>query len=299
VLGTAFFLDGFEVQDAPRYGAERRGAPMVAYVRAAHKPIHERGIIRRPDLVVVADDTLVGEPTVGVGQGLDRHTVLLINSHEPAEVWEQRLNLAGRALILPIAETEARVARPGAACIGAAARMIGTIGRCSLEQAVRQEMASLGPAAVTQAVAQALAAYDRFGEHAGCVATGPEPSAAHYDRPAWIDLSLEDAGRSAPAIHRAQTSTDVKTGSWRVVRPIIDQARCNRCVWVCGSFCPDNAIIVGADGFPKVDYDHCKGCLICLVQCLTHAISAVPEHPVVPPLCALGTCGPCGEARND
>lgn len=24
VLGTAFFLEGFEVQDAPRYGAERR-----------------------------------------------------------------------------------------------------------------------------------------------------------------------------------------------------------------------------------------------------------------------------------
>ena len=27
LLGTALFLEGFEVQDAPRYGAERRGAP--------------------------------------------------------------------------------------------------------------------------------------------------------------------------------------------------------------------------------------------------------------------------------
>ena len=35
ILGTAFFLAGFEVQDAPRYGAERRGAPIFAYVRAA------------------------------------------------------------------------------------------------------------------------------------------------------------------------------------------------------------------------------------------------------------------------
>ncbi len=24
ILGTAFFLEGYEVQDAPRYGAERR-----------------------------------------------------------------------------------------------------------------------------------------------------------------------------------------------------------------------------------------------------------------------------------
>jgi Pyruvate/2-oxoacid:ferredoxin oxidoreductase gamma subunit len=26
ILGTAFFLEGYEVQDSPRYGAERRGA---------------------------------------------------------------------------------------------------------------------------------------------------------------------------------------------------------------------------------------------------------------------------------
>ncbi|MEO2168127.1 MAG: 2-oxoacid:acceptor oxidoreductase family protein [bacterium] len=49
------FLEGFEVQDAPLYGAERRGAPVFAYVRADRAPINERGVIRRPDLVVVAD----------------------------------------------------------------------------------------------------------------------------------------------------------------------------------------------------------------------------------------------------
>ena len=38
ILGTAFFRAGFEVQDAPVYGAERRGAPMFAYVRAAREP---------------------------------------------------------------------------------------------------------------------------------------------------------------------------------------------------------------------------------------------------------------------
>ena len=39
ILGTAFFIQGYEVQDAPRYGAERRGAPIFAYVRAAWQPI--------------------------------------------------------------------------------------------------------------------------------------------------------------------------------------------------------------------------------------------------------------------
>ena len=65
MLGTAFFLEGFEVQDAPRYGAERRGAPIFAYVRAARTPINERGVVRRPDLVIVADDSLVGVPAAG------------------------------------------------------------------------------------------------------------------------------------------------------------------------------------------------------------------------------------------
>jgi len=54
ILGTALFLEGYRVQDAPRYGAERRGAPIFAYVRAAHDVINERGIITRPDLVLVA-----------------------------------------------------------------------------------------------------------------------------------------------------------------------------------------------------------------------------------------------------
>jgi 2-oxoacid:acceptor oxidoreductase gamma subunit (pyruvate/2-ketoisovalerate family) len=44
VLGSAFFRAGFEVQDAPRYGAERRGAPVFAYVRADRRPIDERGV---------------------------------------------------------------------------------------------------------------------------------------------------------------------------------------------------------------------------------------------------------------
>ena len=40
ILGSAFFQEGYEVQDAPRYGAERRGAPIFAYVRAARTRIN-------------------------------------------------------------------------------------------------------------------------------------------------------------------------------------------------------------------------------------------------------------------
>ena len=61
------------------------------------------------------------------------------------------------------------------------------------------------------------------------------------------------------------------------MRPVIDHDRCNRCSWVCGSFCPDSAISVGADGYPQIDLEHCKGCMICVAQCPAHAIEAIPE----------------------
>src|SRR5210317_1029237 len=80
ILGTAFFLAGYEVQDAPRYGAERRGAPIFAYVRADKAPINERGIINHPDLVIVADESLVPVPAAGVLAGITENTLMLINS---------------------------------------------------------------------------------------------------------------------------------------------------------------------------------------------------------------------------
>ena len=36
VLGTALFRSGFTVQDAPKYGAERRGAPQQQHAPDRH-----------------------------------------------------------------------------------------------------------------------------------------------------------------------------------------------------------------------------------------------------------------------
>jgi len=66
IVGAAAFREGFTAQDSPVYGAERRGAPVAAYTRLAHGPILERGVISRPNLVVVADETLLDDPAAGV-----------------------------------------------------------------------------------------------------------------------------------------------------------------------------------------------------------------------------------------
>ncbi len=280
ILGTAFFLEGFEVQDAPRYGAERRGAPIFAFVRAAREPIDERGIIRHPDLVIVADDTLIPIPAADVLAGVDSHTVLLLSTDEPADEWRRRLNFPGRPVILPAAADVAdRLALRyvGATCAGAAARLTGVVAVDALRQAIEQELAKLGPAVVQTNLSKALEAYERVAPDEGCVQPLPVGRADEYAAPRWVDLPFEDARVSAPAIHATLTSEQVRTGLWRTMRPVIDYARCNRCWWVCSTFCPDGAIRVDDDGRPEIDYEHCKGCMVCVAQCPPHAIVAIPE----------------------
>jgi len=279
ILGSACFLAGWEVQDAPRYGAERRGAPIFAYVRADLRPIRERGIIRRPDLVVVADATLVPIPAAGVLAGLDQRSILLINSPEPAELWKDRLNLAGDVISLRAGgESLERAELPyaGTACAAAAARLLGFIGPSLMDQAIREELSGLGEAVIAKNLAAARAAYESMAKHEGAVEESAAPAADGYRLPDWVDLPFEEASVSAPVIHAGLTSEAVPTGLWRTLRPVIDYERCNRCWWVCSGFCPDGAIRV-TNGTPEIDYQHCKGCLICLAQCPPHAISAVPE----------------------
>ena len=278
ILGTALFLEGYEVQDAPRYGAERRGAPIFAFVRADKQPINERGIITHPDLVIVADDSLVPVPAAGVLAGVDDHTVLLINSDEDTGTWRHRLNLCCQIITLPAeAEERAELRFIGATCSGAAARLLGIISRGKLEQAIREELAGLGSAVVASNLAKALAAYDGMQAHAGSVHPAEDVDASSYSRPAWIDLPFDAARISAPDIHAAANSVEVRTGLWRTLRPVIDYDRCNRCWWVCSTFCPDGAIAV-EDTTPVIDYDHCKGCMVCVAQCPPHAIEAIPEQ---------------------
>ncbi len=279
ILGSAFFLAGYEVQDAPRYGAERRGAPIFAYVRADRKPICERGIIRHPDLVVCADDSLLGLAAAGVLQGVRPGSLLLVRSDEPAAVWQQRLNLPHPPITLPCSPEEDPSGLPisGAQCAGAAAALSGVINANQLTLAIEQELAGLAPTLLARNLELAQAAYERMEPERGRLRPGPEPGPQDTPAPDWVELAAEPAEIAAPAIHGTLTSGLSQTGLWRSLRPEIDYERCGGCWWVCSSSCPDGAISLDADGRPQIDYDHCKGCLVCLAQCPPHAISARPE----------------------
>ena len=87
ILGTAAFLEGFVAQDSPVYGPERRGAPVSAYTRIAKEPIRERGVIVRPDLVVVADPSLIADTAARVLEGIDELIRISREAGLPAEIY--------------------------------------------------------------------------------------------------------------------------------------------------------------------------------------------------------------------
>ena len=146
-----------------------------------------------------------------------------------------------------------------------------------LKQAFNEELASLNPAIVQKNCDNALLAFNTMAKHKGLVKEGEPESAVNFMPPEWTLLPVESAQISAPTIHAPDTSIEVRTGLWRTMRPTIDYQRCNNCWWVCSTFCPDSAINV-QDDTPVIDYDHCKGCLVCVGVCPPHAIEAIPEY---------------------
>jgi len=278
ILGSALFAEGFETQDAPLYGAERRGAPISATVRAARAPIRERGLLLQPDLIVVGDESLVGVTAAGVLQGASERPWLLIRSGVASETWLRRLGRSDRVATFALEiEEGAELAFVGAACAGAAARMLGVVSRAALERALAGELGALSPEARTESTRRALAAWDSLAPLAGCVAEGLALSGSPAERPAWVDLPLDPADVAAPDVRAPLSSVQVRTGLWRTLRPVIDDSLCRRCSWVCSTFCPDGAISIDPDGRPRIDYDHCKGCLVCAAVCPPHAIRVERE----------------------
>ncbi len=290
IVGTALFRSGFEVQDAPRYGAERRGAPMFAYVRAARQAILERGIISAPDLVVVADASLAALPAAGVLDGLKAETVMAIAGSVDAAIWHQRLQISNQIFSLSVSspETESQedndddhIPDTSALCAGAAAGLLGVIKRDVLAQAVREEIGPLGDDIVAANLLTALAAFDDIAPHLGSVVEGQGHDVASAVPPDWMVLRAEPGQISAPNIYSGLNSVQVRTGFWRTLRPVLEKENCKKCIWVCGSYCPDGVIAVDDEGYPDIDYDHCKGCMICLTQCPRDALIAVPEEVAV------------------
>ena len=76
------------------------------------------------------------------------------------------------------AQLQAELCYEGAACAGAAARLVGVIARESLRQAIRQEFLESAAEVVQKNLEKAMEAFDLMEDYAGTVTASEAPSAA-------------------------------------------------------------------------------------------------------------------------
>ncbi len=86
----------------------------------------------------------------------------------------------------------------------------------------------------------------------------------------WETPSPDATWRDVPrggVIPRGGNAAEYETGDWRSSRPVYDGEVCIQCR-LCWIYCPDSAIATNEEGeVTGIDYDHCKGCGICAVEC--------------------------------
>jgi len=142
LLVNAAVIEGKWGQAMPFFGAERRGAPVVAYVRISDRPVRRHDPVSRPDIVVVLDTGIM--EAVNPCEGLREGGLLLVNSSGGVDVSGLcgqgvrvcRVDASGIALRhgLRIAGWPAA----GTAALGALARAAGIVGVDALAEAIRR-----------------------------------------------------------------------------------------------------------------------------------------------------------------
>ncbi len=275
IVGTAAFLEGFVAQDSPIYGAERRGAPVAAFTRMAKAPIRERGIIAHPDVVVVADASLMGDPAAKVLEGVDGKTILFVNSPMSAEQLSAQISARGHLTTLNLTEIALqRMGKRGAisALLGAVAGRLVGLRQESIHEAIARELAELGLAASVIEQNQDAAKY--------CYEAVPVvalESRARQTVPVALHIpAYESPTRGTAGITVGPNSGIRSVGGWRTFRPVLRPDLCNGC-WLCFANCPEGAITIKPDGRPAIYYPHCKGCLDCVEVCPTDALTVERE----------------------
>lgn len=264
IVGSAAFLAGHQAQDSPIYGAERRGAPVAAFTRISDAPILERGVIESPDLLIVADRTLLYDPVAAVLSGQENTDAVFVNTEEPGDI-KERAGIVPRLITFDVSgKTHESLGETAALSIGigaAAARLTGVISEDHLLRATQEELEELRfpPGLTEKSLSLASVIFNAL------PAIELTPSEAAFDQE-MSSVRYEHPARGTPSIFHPGNSELRSTGNWRIEEPVIDRDVCTRCR-MCFVYCPDGAIALDEHGFPVIDYEHCKGCMICEHVC--------------------------------
>ncbi len=108
MLANAFVVEGKHAASFPMFGFERRGAPVISFVRFDDLPVREKTQIYTPDCMLVLDPGLQRLPNLF--DGLSPESILVLNSSK--EVTESPSeNLKATAVVNASAIALAEVGR--------------------------------------------------------------------------------------------------------------------------------------------------------------------------------------------
>lgn len=141
LMALAAFEEGFESQAFPKFGSERRGAPVEAYVRISRSVIRSHNQVYSPDAIVIQDAGLLrSEPLL---RGLKAGGLIVLNGEQPASSEEDDFVW----ICLPASEmAEHHLGRPlpNTVLLGALAAATQWVSLSALEQAVASHLAKKG-----------------------------------------------------------------------------------------------------------------------------------------------------------
>ncbi len=126
VFADACLSSGRHVQAFPEYGPERSGAPLRAYNRIADRELRMHCPVTKPDIVVIADPTLID--AVNVTDGSKPDTIFLVNTNLSPEELRKKIGVAPSQKVFSINATKIALETigrplPNAALVGALARI--------------------------------------------------------------------------------------------------------------------------------------------------------------------------------
>ncbi len=138
LLAVSAINEGKFAQAFPSFGAERRGAPVLAFARISDEKINLREQVYTPDVVVVLDPTLPG--VVDVTKGLKKDGIVILNTKDPPDKVKKKLGIAGKVATVDatkIALEELGVPITNTAILGAFAKVTGWVEMKSIIGAIK------------------------------------------------------------------------------------------------------------------------------------------------------------------
>ena len=263
LVADAFARAGCWVQSFPEFKAERRGAPISAFVRwDDRRPVHRRFKLRDCDVLAVLSPTppaaeLLRRVRPGGLVVLNRSARFAYRGHFAIA----RVPASSVARDLGILSAEGRP-MGNVAVLGACLKLLAPHALPFLEEAIAARMGAAAPANTTAAregFVRCVRQHARDGDERLELAPLPAVPSA---RPAFAVSTDDPSGNH--------------TGSWSLERPVLLE-RCNDCA-LCALFCPEGAI-ARVDGSMEIDYLYCKGCGICEDVCPVKDAIAMEEVP--------------------